>query len=203
MMAQNVNTQRREDEAYMRYHEDGLVDTFVGIGVLFAGLMMLLDWEIPLGGAWVVIWLPLWLSAKRSITARRVPDIQVSSEQYSGALKAAVFMCSMLVLLVAAAMVVLWGQVSGNIPAWFMAGLREYLMVVLGLFGAVVMGAAAWLSGLKRLYAYALLTAVASVVGHLLGAPIALVVTLMGGVVALWGVVLLIRFARKYPVQQV
>jgi hypothetical protein len=203
MMAQSVNMERREEGAYMRYHEDGLADTFIGLGVLLAGLMMLFDWDISLGGVWVVLWLPLWLSAKRSITARRVPDVQVSSEQYSGAWKAAIFMCSMLIVLVAAAMVVLWGQVSGSIPAWFLAGLREYLMVVLGLFGAVVIGAAAWLSGLRRLYAYALLTAVASVGGYLLGAPIALVVTLMGGVVALWGLVLLIRFVHEHPVQQV
>jgi hypothetical protein len=203
MMAQSVNMERREEGAYMRYHEDGLADTFIGLGVLLAGLMMLFDWDMSLGGVWVVLWLPLWLSAKRSITARRVPDVQVSSEQYSGAWKAAIFMCSMLIVLVAAAMVILWGQVSESIPAWFLAGLREYLMVVLGLFGAVVIGAAAWLSGLRRLYAYALLTAVASVGGYLLGAPIALAVTLMGGVVALWGVVLLIRLAREHPVQQV
>jgi hypothetical protein len=202
-MVHSVNMERREEGGYMRYHEDGLADTFVGLGVLLAGLMMLFDWDISLGGVWVVLWLPLWLAAKRSITARRVPDVQVSSEQYSGALKAAIFMCSMLIALVAAGMLVLWGQVSGYIPAWLLAALREYLMLVLGLFGAVVSGTAAWLSGLQRLYAYALLTAVASVVGYLLGAPIALVVTLMGGVVALWGVGLLIRFVREHPVQQV
>ena len=203
MMIPNLRSERREEGAYMHYHEDGLADTFVGLGVLLAGLMMLWDWEISLGGVWVVIWMPLWLSAKRSITARRVPDAKVSSEQHSGALKAAIFMCSMLIALVAVAMVVIWGQVSGNIPTWVLAGLREYLMVVLGLIGAVVIGVAGWISGFRRLYAYALLTAGASVVGYLLGASIALVVILMGGVVALWGAVLLIRFVRRYPVQEV
>jgi len=117
-------------------------------------------------------------------------------------LKAGVFVSGILVLLVAAILLVLWGQTTGNIPAWFLAGLRQYLIVVLGLFGALALVVAAWLSGLSRLYAYALLTAVALVGGYLLNAPIALAVTLVGGMVMAWGLGMLVRFVRKYPLQQ-
>jgi hypothetical protein len=74
-------------------------------------------------------------------------------------------------------------------------------MVVLGVTGAFVMGVAAWLSGLGRLYAYAMLTAVAFVGGYLLHAPFALALTVVGGVITLWGGVMLVRFVRKYPIQ--
>ncbi len=201
-MAQSVNLSEREQRAYMRYHQDGLADLLIGLGILLAGLNMLLDWDVSLAALWVVLWLPIWLSAKKSITARRIPDIQVSREQYAGMLKAGVFVSGMLVLLVAAVLLVLWGQTTGNTPAWFLAGLRQYLIVVLGLFGALVLALAAWLSGLSRLYAYGLLIAVAFVGGYLLNAPIAPAVTVVGGIVMLWGLGMLVRFVRKYPLQQ-
>jgi hypothetical protein len=201
-MAQSVNLSEREQRAYMRYHQDGLADLLIGLGILLAGLNMLLDWDVSLGALWVVLWLPIWLSAKKSITARRIPDVQVSREQYAGMLKAGVFVSGMLVLLVAAVLLVLWGQTTGNIPAWFLAVVREYFMVFLGLFGALVLAVAAWLSGLNRLYAYALLTAVAFVGGYLLNAPIALAVAVVGGIIMLWGLGMLVSFVRKYPLQQ-
>jgi len=201
-MAQSVSLSEPEERAYMRYHQDGLADLLVGLGILLAGLNMLLDWDVSLGALWVVLWLPIWLSAKRSITARRIPDGQVSREQYSGMLRAGVFISGMLVLLVAAGMVALWGQEMGSTPAWFLAALREYLMVVLGLFGALILAVAAWLSGLNRLHAYALVTAVAFVGSYLLSAPIALAVAVVGGIVMAWGLGMLVRFLRKYPLQQ-
>lgn len=76
-------------------------------------------------------------------------------------------------------------------------------MVVLGLFGALVLGVAAWLSRLDRLYAYALLNTVVLVGGHLLNPAIALAVAVVGGIVMLWGLGMLVRFVRKYPVQEV
>ena len=201
-MAQSVSLSEPEERAYMRYHQDGLADLLVGLGILLAGLNMLLDWDVSLGALWVVLWLPVWLSAKRSITARRIPDGQVSREQYSGMLSAGVFISGMLVLLVAAGMVALWGQEMGSTPAWFLAALREYLMVVLGLFGALILAVAASLSRLNRLHAYALVTAVAFVGSYLLNAPIALAVAVVGGIVTAWGLGMLVRFLRKCPLQQ-
>ena len=200
-MVQYVDSKERKQRAYMRYYQDGLADLLIGLAILLAGLTMLVDWDIPLGAVWVVLWLPIWLSAKKAITARRIPDVQVSREQYSGTMKAGLFVTGMLVLAVMAGVVVLWGQRTGNIPSWFLTGLREYLMVVLGLFGALVMSVSAWLSGLKRLYAYGLLIAVVFVGGYLLNAPIPLSVTVVGSIIMLWGLGMGVSFVRKYPVQ--
>lgn len=200
-MAQNVGSKEREQRAYMRYHEDGLLDLLVGLGILLAGLTMLVDLDFPLAALWVVVWVPIWMSGKKSITARRLPDVEVPKEHLAGMMRAGVFIVLMLVLALLAGMVVLWGRATGSVPAGFLEGLREYLMVVLGVTGAFVMGVAAWLSGLGRLYAYAVLTAVAFVGGYLLNAPIALVVTVVASIITLWGGVMLVRFVRKYPIQ--
>ena len=201
MMAQRVGLEEREQPAYMRYHEDGLADLLVGLGVLLFGLPMLVDLDFPLAALWVVVWVPIWVSGKKSITARRLPDVEVPKEHLAGMMRAGVFIALMLVLALLAGMVVLWGRSTGGVPAGFLEGLREYLMVVLGVTGAFVMGVAAWLSGLDRLYAYAMLTAVAFVGGYLLNVPIALAVTVVASIIMLWGAVLLVRFVRKYPIQ--
>lgn len=198
-MEQNISSQNDQQQAYMRYYQDGLADLLIGLGVLLAGLFMLLDSDVPLAAAWVVLWLPIWMSAKKSIAARRIGKAEVPMEQQKGIAKAVLFVAGVLVLLVAAAMVALWGQNTGKIPSWFLAGLRQYLIVVLGLLGAIVISVMGWLSGLDRLYAYAVATAVVFVGGYLLNVPIALAVAVVGGIVMLWGLGLLVRFVRKYP----
>jgi hypothetical protein len=83
MMIENIESKGREQQVYMSYHEDGLLDLLVGLAILLGGLSMLVDWDISLGALWVVIWLPLWLAAKRSITARRTLAVEVSEDQYA------------------------------------------------------------------------------------------------------------------------
>jgi len=201
MMAQSINPGIDEQRAYMSYHEDGLLDLLVGLGVLLAGLTMLVDSDFPLAALWVVVWVPMWMSAKKWVTARRLPDVEVPKEHLAGMMRAGVFIVLMLVLALLAGMVVLWGRSAGSVPAGFLEGVREYVMVVLGVTGAFVMGVAAWLSGLGRLYAYAMLTAVAFVGGYLLHAPIGLAVTVVASIIMLWGAGMLVRFVRKYPKQ--
>jgi len=190
-----VNQQRR----YVSYHDDGLLDLLVGLAVLLSGLYMLVAGDIPLGGLWVVLWLPLWLSARKSIAARRLPDVEVSQERYAGKMRAGVFVVVALVLLVFAGLALLWGQSTGRVPESFLTGLQEYLTILLGLFVALVMAVAAWLSGLVRLFAYALLTAVVFVGGHFLNVPAALPVALVGGFIMLWSLVVFARFVRSHP----
>jgi hypothetical protein len=192
-----VNQQRR----HLSYHEDGLLDLLVGLAVLLSGLYMLVAGDIPLGGLWVVLWLPLWLSARKSIAARHSPDVEVSQERYAAIMKAGVFVVVSLVLLVFAGLALLWGQSTGRVGEWFLAWLQVYLTMLLGLFLALVMAVASWLSGVARLFVYALLTAVVFVSGYILNVSAALPIALVGGFVMLWGLVLFARFVRSHPVQ--
>ena len=114
---------------------------------------------------------------------------------------AALFAGGMMLLIILATMAVLWAQKTGWVPPWFLGGLREYLTVVLGLLGAIIISVMGWLSGLGRLYAYAVATAVVFVGGYLLNAGIALAIAVVGGIIMLWGLAMLVRFMRKYPRQ--
>jgi hypothetical protein len=200
MMAHTVNSQVNQ-QRYVSYHEHGLPDLLVGLAALLGGLYLLVDWDIPLGALWVVLWLPLWLSLRKSIAVRLVPDVEACEERYTGLLRAGGLVVVSLVLLVLVVLVLLWSQSTGSVPEWFLAGLHSYLTILLGLFAALVMAVAGWLSGLDRLFVYALVTAVVFVGGHFLDAPPALRVALVGGFIMLWGLVVFTRFVRSHPIQ--
>jgi hypothetical protein len=57
------------------------------------------------------------------------------------------------------------------------------------------------MSGLKRLYAYALLTVIIAAGGYLLGAPLWQTIVFLGAMISLSGVILLNRFLGRYPVE--
>jgi hypothetical protein len=202
-MKHDIRMNERQHPAYMSYHEDGLLDLLLGLAVLLAGIYALADLGMPLGAAWVVLWLPIWLSAKKSITTRRIPGVEISGQRYDGLWRAAAFVIATVVLLVFAGLAILWGRNAGFIPTQFVTALAERLPLALGLFGALVLAVAAWLSGLNRLYAYALVTAVAFVGAYLLGAPLALAVALVAACVSVWGAVLLVRFLQTHPLRAV
>ena len=55
--------------------------------------------------------------------------------------------------------------------------------------------------GLKRLYAYGVLSVIALVIGHFMGIFFAYILTALGITVMVAGVALLIGFVKKYPLQ--
>lgn len=200
-MPQNVNLKECEQEAYMYYHQDGLADIFIGLGILSFGLGMFIDqaWLFTLIPA---IFLPLWQAAKKSITAPRMNNVEFPSAQYASVKKAIGFLVGMLALAMVAGIAVFWGQSTGNMPLWlltWLTWLREYFMLAFGLFGAFLMSVSALLSGFNRLYAYAVLTVAVFAGGYLLNASLPLSVVLMGVMIFLSGLGLLIQFLRKYP----
>jgi hypothetical protein len=205
-MTQNQDSRHRDQEAYRYYLHDGLQDILVGLSLLFAGFYLSTDLSAALVAIWVVLWLPLWRSARKAIVAPRVHDTDVSPEQTARARRAGVFLIVIVagstLLAVVAGIGVLVGKETVLIPEWSISWLRQYLILALGLLAAVTLGVAAWLSGLNRLYAYAVVTLAVFSAGYLIDAPIPLAAAVIGGVVTLWGLVMLTRFVRRYPAQQ-
>ena len=70
-MTEKINLKKIEKKTYMFYHQDGLIDLFIGSGILFAILCFLIK-MIWLGGAFVILAVPLYAYAKQKITAPRI-----------------------------------------------------------------------------------------------------------------------------------
>ena len=200
------DTQPRDSEQadYLQYHGDGLLDIFIGLWLVSFGLWILVDTAVFI--AMIPIFcVPVWRSAKKSITARRMHHLDFTPTP--NARQTLMVIVLVIVLAVALGFVLglamFRGQAAGDTPPWLLATVawvRAHVTLAFGLFGAFLLGVSAAMSGLKRLYAYALMTLIIAAAGYLLGAPLWLAVVFLGAMMSLSGTILLLRFLRRYPI---
>jgi len=195
-----------EKRTYMSYHQDGLIDIFVGVYVLLFGagilLMTMTDFStwfiIP--AIFPAIMVPIWISAKKQITMPRIGYVKFRRR---GANR---LMAVFLGLAVAGLGVFMmfglgafWGQ------GWALT-LRNLIisngMIVLGIAAASISCLFAYTMGLKRLYVYGLCTLVLFLAGHFMTIPLGYFLVTIGVGIVGNGFVLLIQFIRKYPSTQ-
>ena len=202
-MTKEPNLKEIERKAYTSYHQDGLLDIFAALYILGFGIGIFMDvlWDFSFGvilpGILVAVVLPLWIAAKRKITMPRIGYVNFGTR---GANKlTAVFLGLMVAGL---------GAFFAFTMATSQEGLRQWLdlivqngMLIVG-FGTLAISALFGYSmGLKRLYAYGLLAAIALVTGHFVGIFFAYILMALGATVMVAGFALLINFVRKYPLK--
>ena len=202
-MTKEPNLKEIERKAYTSYHQDGLLDIFAALYILGFGIGIFMDvlWDFSFGvilpGILVAVVLPLWIAAKRKITMPRIGYVNFGTR---GANKlTAVYLGLMVAGL---------GAFFAFTMATSQEGLRQWLdlivqngMLIVG-FGTLAISALFGYSmGLKRLYAYGLLAAIALVTGHFVGIFFAYILMALGATVMVAGFALLINFVRKYPLK--
>jgi hypothetical protein len=92
---------------------------------------------------------------------------------------------------------VLSGKIS--FPPQWVSWFKEYSFLLFGAVLAVIIGVVAYVFEVSRVYAYAVLTLIAFAGDRLLNMHPSLSLILLGAIVLLSGLVVLIRFLRKYP----
>jgi hypothetical protein len=195
-----------EKRTYMSYHQDGLIDIFIGIYVLLFGLGILLR---SLGdfGTWFVIpaifpavMVPIWISAKKRLTMPRIGYVKF------GIRGAGKLMALLLGLMVAGAGLGAFMAFSfSSSQGWaltFRNLMISYSMIVIGIVAVAISSLFGYTMGLKRLYAYGLITFVLFLAGYFLPFPFEYILLTTGLVITINGFVLLMRFIRKYPITQ-
>lgn len=197
-MSQNINLKENEPKSYMYYHNDGLIDIYIGLSILLGGICMLTD-IIYLAGVFPVLCLPAYRSLKKSVTAPRIKNIEFPLEHGGRTGKTILIAASIgvLVLLLGVIMTVLLssGYISPSLRTW----LWKYMAIFIGVILAFCMGVVAFINKIWRFYAYAVLMVIIFTSSLLLNLSIPLSLILIGTVILLVGVVLLIQFLSKYP----
>jgi hypothetical protein len=87
---------------------------------------------------------------------------------------------------------------GGGTPLWLVFALENYMLVI-GAAGAALFCVAGYTFRLRRMYGYAALALSIFVVGHVLSYPLHYYVILLGALTLLFGLVMLFRFLRMYP----
>jgi len=193
-----------EKRTYMSYHQDGLLDIFVGVYVLlFASgilLMTVTDFStwFVIPAIFPAIMIPIWASAKKRITMPRIGYVKFGGR---GANKLMAIFTGLMVAGLGAFMVV----ASASSQGWALT-LRNLIisngMIIIGIGAASISSLFAYTMGLKRLYAYGLLTLALFFTGHFITIPFGYFLLTIGLVIIINGFVLLMRFIRKYPLPQ-
>jgi len=205
-MTQKNSLREIEKKTYMSYHQDGLLDIFIGIYVLLFGIGILLltmtdfsTWFI-IPAIFPAIMIPIWLSAKKRITMPRIGYVKFGVR---GANKMMALFLGLMVAGLGVFMVFGLGASMGE--GWALI-LRDFFisnsMIIIGIGALTISSLFAYTMGLKRLYGYGLLIFVLFFTGHFITIPFEYLLVTIGFVIVVSGFVLLMRFIRKYPLPQ-
>ena len=194
-MSYELDMKEIERKAYMSYSEDGLVDIAIGTVILLWGVFLVVEPSglISLLGP---LALAIWYLGKRFITIPRTGRIQPSQKMERK-------MRNLTIFLLVLGFIALGGILTGMIIGYTSS--NSYSLGILGLVIAVGVSVLAYLLNAARLYAYAVLLFAAFPSGEILSASIitfdafAFSVILAGVLILLSGLVMLMRFMRRYP----
>lgn len=202
-MTEEPNLKEIERRAYMSYHQDGLLDIFVGLYILGFGLGITMEvlWEIGFAviipGIILVTVLPIWFAAKRKITLPRIGFVNFGVR---GTNKLVAIFIGTTVAGLLALFAFTLAMMQDGTRQWLDLIFQNGMLIVgFGSLGVCILFG--YSMGLKRLYAYGLLAAISLIVGHFMGIFFAYILLALGAVVIGTGVALLISFVKKYPLK--
>jgi hypothetical protein len=192
-MSQEKQLRQLERKAYLSYQQDGILDLLIGWATLAFGLSMVIDSSIWTFMAWlpIIFYVPL----KNRITVPRLGYVKFDASR--GGLSKwsiSVLIVGFLALMTMGLAVFLLGDWSPI--AW----IRDNALLFYGLVGLVGFAIGGLISGIPRLYLYALLSLVLMSGGQLLGVEQYLPFLLLGGAILVTGALLMARFMRSFPV---
>ena len=191
-MSQEQDFKKLQQRTYASYHQDGLIDIIIGWAIIGFGINMALD-----NSAFLFIsWLPiiLYVPIKNRVTVPRIGYVKFSS---SNSLILGIVLAVLMVLLLGIFILLILGPelIPTQISEWF----REYYLLLFGsIFGLGFVGAAL-ATGITRFYAYAVMLVVVFAGGIWLNVAEPIYVITAGVLIGIVGIVLMVRFLRKYP----
>ena len=202
-MTKEISLREIEKKTYMSYHQDGLLDIFVGVYVLLFGLgiivnsMLNLDMGFLIPAIFPAVMIPVWMKTKKQITMPRIGFVKFRKTASNR-------MTAVLIGLMIAGMGTFTVLFLGPTQSWALSlteFIESYFMLLIGISAIAITSLFANTMGLKRLYAYGILTLVLSVTGHFIVFPFEYFPITIGIVIVVNGIVLLMRFTRKYPIK--
>jgi hypothetical protein len=196
-MSYELDMKEIERQVYLSYSEDGLVDIAIGLVIMAWGFMLLAE---PSGliGLLGIFGMGIWYLGKRFITIPRIGTFQPGPKIERRLTNLAIFL---IVLGLIAFLGILISRASGSAFA------SDHPLGILGLVIAVGVALLAYLLNATRIYIYALILFVAFAGGEILAGTVtrfdvfAASIIIGGGLILISGLILLLRFMRKYPRQ--
>lgn len=193
-MSQEQDFKKLQQRTYQSYHQDGLIDIIIGLAFIGFGLMIALDSSVFLFMSWlpIIIYVPF----KNRVTVPRIGYVKFSTSNTKIGIAVAIFL---LLILLSIFIFLIAGpnRISPQLSAW----LSDYYLLLFGSIAALCFAVVAWLTGITRLYVYALLIIFIFSAGTWLEVHPSVYVVSTGALIEGVGIYLLISFMRNYPIE--
>ena len=189
MQMDDADLKKLERRAYMTFFQNGLWDICLGLFLIGWGLMFTLEFSTIIGGIWVAVYFII-LGLKRWLTYPRTGYIKVAQARRQ-----------QMKLVILGVVLLLFGLAgflafaAGSRPAW----VSEYFLFMFGMMIALVIALLGYWWKVLRWYIYAGLLFIAVILYQWSGVPENLAFIIPGSIIALYGLILLVGFLRKYP----
>ena len=198
----DINLKDVEQRTYKSYHQDGLIDIFVGIYILLFATGIILNTTLDFS-TWFIIpaifpalMVPIWVSIKRRITTPRIGYVKFKTTSTN---KITAIFIGTLVTGIGAFFLFTFASTQ----SWALE-LRNIIIqngiLFTGLGAFIISSLFAYTIGLKRLYAYGLLALALLSAIQFIAFPFEYILLAIGLIITICGVALLRKFVQKYPI---
>lgn len=197
-MGERINLDEIERRAYLSYHEDGLIDIVLGIGLFIASLWAYVE-MIWLMGGMIVSLTPMYMGMKKKYTFPRIGEVTFSKDRTRRSQNSMTFLVIMNVIGVLGGFV-FWMAFAGDTrPQWVLLMIENF-PVVLGVAGGVIWAVVGYITDLTRFYRYSAATLVVIGSANFVPTPFIAHMLLLSVIVLVSGYIQLRSFMNKYPV---
>ena len=196
-MNEPIDLVQLERQAFLSFHQDGLLDLCLGAALLQLGTIIFLlpsSFGGLLGSA--SLWMFVYFALKTGVTFPRLGYVEFSVVRKE---RNILVMMILVVILLAPIVGMLVGLLV--IPN-FMPVLQTNYMLILAVCGSAAFCVVAYYTEIRRFYAYGILIGVLYGLSNFWSLPLYLALMVTGGVTVLIGLVQLVRFLNRYPKDQ-
>ena len=198
-MSEHVDLKKLERQIYLSYHQDGLVDVFLGIGLIVIGIIFhpILGEHVPaVAMVMMMLFVFVYAALKRAITITRMGYVEFLPKRktrFSLLILILVLITNIPLVII---VLVTAGQQISPVVFYFVT---NYLLVILSLYGAGLFILIGILSEIRRFFGYAVATLIVFIFSYFLFLHFCLPVIGVGIIITIVGFFQLAWFLRKFP----
>jgi hypothetical protein len=196
-MNNNIGFKNIEGKIYKSYQQDGLWDIAIGLFFLVFGITMLFDYAWLIG-VYIAIFIPAWKKLRTSIVSGRLGYVEFgaerkASEKMKMILFSIILFCS---VLMGAVLAYAYSSSSEIAILFRRLGLIPFgiVLTTLTIIGGIFME-------IRRFILYGVLILIFFIAGHIFHSDPEAYFILLGIIFLSAGMVILLRFLKRYPKQ--
>lgn len=194
-MSQNIDLKKIERKAYLTYHQDGLWDIFLGIA-FFGFATAIINDQAAIMAVLPVLLISCAAGIRKKFTLPRVGYAKFSAQREARKKRGLSRLIATLTITFFMGLVAFWAFSGESDIQNF---IRSLGLIPFGIALMLVIGAVGILYDIKRFIVYAVLIIIFFISGHVLRSDPQAYFLLLGIIFLTVGLIMLIRFMRKYP----